>query len=140
MALATSPQQTVQSAAPQPAKSTAGQKLPVSTSQSPVPQRKKEPRRAEFYATNADDERFPGAEVSVHRGDAIAINWAIDPASITGAVHLRTESNGRTVDDAVVDNTGHLPIRVAGSTRVVLTEVRPEGERFIAELTISAEN
>lgn len=135
-------QQTSRTTAPQPAPPIVRQNVALAASPLPpsVPQRKKEPRRADFYATNADDDRLPGGEVSVHKGDSMGINWAIDSASVTGAIHLRTESNGRTVNDAVVENAGHLSIRISGATRMVLTEVRPEGERFIAELNISAEN
>lgn len=107
----------------------------------PAEPKAKEHHRPQFYATNADDERFPGQTISVGKGDSIAVHWVIDPETVTGVIHLRSESdNHATISDTMVDAIGALKFQVRSSTKMELTDVRPEGERFLADLDITVKN
>jgi hypothetical protein len=112
---------------------------PLEGTKPPAP-KAKEHRRPQLYATNADDEQFPGQTISVGKGDAIAVHWVIDPETVTGIIHLRSEGDDATISDTVVEAAGALKLRVSSSTRMVLTDVRPEGERFLADLDIAMKN
>lgn len=141
--------QTVQpsASASLPASAPASPPLPAAA-QSPLPQtvdpsappKTKETHRPYFYATDKDDRRYPGQSIVVQKGDSVGLHWEIYPGTVTGVVHLRSETGGVTVSDTIVDNAGSQSIEVASSMRLVLTEVRPEGERFLADLDISVGN
>jgi hypothetical protein len=93
-----------------------------------------------FYATDRKNHRLRGAQVSVRKGAPIRIHWAIDARSVTGKIHLRSERNGQTVTDAVVKPEGNRPFHPGSSTTMVLTETRPDGEKFLADLDIAVTN
>jgi hypothetical protein len=133
-----------QQSGPKPELPTAQQAPPEAAQPSiakPAPQKAREPHRPSFYATDADEERFPTSQVGAKKGDSIALHWELDPAAVTGEVHLRSENeNNQTISDTIVENTGALKLTVSGPAKMVLTEIRPEGERFLADLEITIQN
>jgi len=93
--------------------------------------------RITFYATDDRNHRFRGAPVPVRRGAPIRIHWQIDRTSTTGIIHLRSERDGRTVSDDIVESSGNRRIEPRDSMTLVLTEVRPTGEKFLANIDIA---
>lgn len=130
-----------QSTAPQAAsgETVAAMHMPPSPSPAPQPVRKSAPASHPpyLYATDRNNERIPGFRIHVRKGAAIGIHWLVDPTMLTGLLHLRVENGNRFVSDRVVQASGNRLVQIGSPTRLVLTEVRPEGERDLAELNVT---
>lgn len=111
-----------------------------SPSAQPPAASKEASRHPYFYATDRYNQRFHGALIRARRGSRIGIHWVVDLASVTGSLHLKVESGGRTTMDREVDVSGYHPIQVGSTMRVLLTEVFPGRERQLGELDVIPED
>lgn len=73
----------------------------------------------------------------MRRDALVELHWVIDPNSVSGAIHLRSDHGGHRITDSVVPTTGSRSLEVGSPMRWKLVEVRPEGERFLADLDLS---
>jgi hypothetical protein len=95
------------------------------------------PHHPSFYATDLDNVRYRGTQITVRRGTLVGIHWLVDPAALKGQMHLRSAMGDRTLSDAVVGSSGYREVEVESSRTLVLTESGPTGQRFLGEIDLS---